>query len=203
MTPAEERPAAPPPMPRPSGPYRTQRLVLRHFAMDDLDAFLAMHGDPEVARYLPYAPLTRDEALARLEVIAGMTAIDDEAQNLRFAAVLADGGQVVGDVSLWSTPNDRWNGAIGYVFHPQFGGQGYATEAAAELLRIGFEEAGLHRITADCDPRNEPSYRLMERLGMRREALFFQSVWEKGRWADELHYAILADEWRAAARLAP
>jgi RimJ/RimL family protein N-acetyltransferase len=190
-------------MRRPAGPYSTARLLLRHFVSDDLDAFLSMHGDPVVARYLPYPPMARAEAVRRLEAIAKMTAIDDEAPNLRFAVILPETNELIGDVSLWSTPHDRWQGEIGFVFDPRFTGQGYATESAAELLRIGFEEAGLHRITANCDPRNVPSYRVMERLGMRREAHFVQSAYEKGAWTDELHYAILADEWRTAARLSP
>jgi len=185
-------------MPRPAGPYRTKRLTFRFFSEDDLEAFMAMHSDPQVARYLPYPPLSRGEAIERLRFIATMTSIDDEAQNLRFAVVLPESEEVIGDVGIWTTPQNRLQGDIGYVFHPAHQGRGYGTEAAAELLRIGFEEAGLHRITADCDGRNAASYRVMERIGMRREALFIQAAYEKGAWTDELHYAILADEWRAA-----
>jgi RimJ/RimL family protein N-acetyltransferase len=66
-----------------------------------------------------------------------------------------------------------------------------------ELLRIGFEEAGLHRITANADARNAASVRVMEKIGMRREAHFVQGSFEKGEWVDEVEYAILAAEWRA------
>ena len=187
-------------MARPAGPYRTARLLLRHFTLDDLEPFMAMHSDPDVVRYVPYGPLSREEAIERLRFIATMTAIDDEAQNLRFALVLPERGEVIGDGSLWSRHDDRWQGVIGFVLNPRFSGHGYATEAAAELLRIVFEEAGFHRIIADCDARNTASYRVMERIGMRREALFIQSMYEKGEWTDELHYGILADEWRAAHR---
>ena len=184
-------------MPRPSPSYRTERLMLRHFTPGDLEGFMAMHSDPEVVRYVPYPPLTREEAEERLRFMATMTAIDDEAQNLRFAVVLPETGELIGDVSLWSSPNDRHQAEIGYVFNPQFHGRGYATEAVAELLRIGFEEAGLHRITANADARNTPSVRVMERVGMRREAHFVQGSYEKGEWVDEVEYGILADEWRA------
>jgi RimJ/RimL family protein N-acetyltransferase len=184
-------------MPRPSGSYRTERLVLRHFTAADLDAFMAMHSDPEVVRYVPYPPLSREEAVERLRFIVTMTAIDDEAQNLRFAAVLPETGEVIGDVSMWSSPRDRWQAEMGFVINPRFHRRGYASEAAAEMLRIGFEEAGLHRITANCDARNLASAGVMERIGMRREAHFIQSSWEKGEWVDELEYGMLADEWRA------
>ncbi|HEY7464723.1 MAG TPA: GNAT family N-acetyltransferase [Candidatus Limnocylindria bacterium] len=191
-----DAPPAPPAMPRPSGPYRTARLVLRPFTADDLDAFLEMHGDPEVTRYVPYPPMTRQQAAERLERIATWTAIDDQEQNLRLAVELPESGEVIGDMSMWTMAHDRLTGEIGFVVNPSVQGRGYASEAAGELLRIGFEEAGLHRITANCDARNSPSYRVMERIGMRREAHFRQSSYEKGEWVDELVYAILADEWR-------
>jgi RimJ/RimL family protein N-acetyltransferase len=194
---APEAMLAPPPMPRPAGPYRTERLVLRCFVPDDLEAFLAIHADPEVVRYVPYPPMTRPVATERLAQIRTMTAIDDESQNLRLAAVLPEADELIGDVSIWSTPQDRLQAEIGFVIDPRFHGKGYASEAAAELLRIGFEEAGLHRITANCDARNGPSARVMERIGMRQEAHFRQNEFLKGEWTDELVYAILADEWRS------
>jgi RimJ/RimL family protein N-acetyltransferase len=183
-------------MPRPSGPYRTERLLLRHFTPDDLEAFMAMHSDPAIVRYVPYPPLTREKAEERLRSIATMTAIDDDAQQLRFAVVLPETDELIGDVSMWSSPSDRLQAEIGYVFNPRFHGRGYATEAVTELLRIGFEEAGLHRITANADARNAASIRVMERIGMRREAHFVQGSYEKGEWVDEVEYGILADEWR-------
>jgi RimJ/RimL family protein N-acetyltransferase len=124
-----------------------------------------------------------------------MTAIDDDAQQLRFAVELPKTNEVIGDVSMWCSPGDRLQAEIGYVVNPWFHGRGYATEAVTELLRIGFEEAGLHRITANADARNVASIRVMERVGMRREAQFVQGANEKGEWVDEVEYAILADEW--------
>jgi RimJ/RimL family protein N-acetyltransferase len=170
--------------------------VLRHFTPLDLGPFMAMHSDPEIVRYVPYPPLTRDEADERLRTIATMTAIDDEAQNLRFAVVLPETDELIGDVSMWSSPSDRHQAEIGYVFNARFQGHGFATEAVTELLRIGFAEAGLHRITANADARNAASIRVMERVGMRREAHFIQGAYEKGEWVDEVEYGILADEWR-------
>jgi RimJ/RimL family protein N-acetyltransferase len=187
----------PAPMPRPSGPYRTERLELRVFVADDLEAFMAMHSDPDTVRYVPYPPMSREQAADRLEQIARMTAIDDEAQNLRLALVLPNTGELIGDVSMWCPPHDRQQAEIGFVLNPRFHGHGYATEAVAELLRIGFEEAGLHRIVGNCDARNTASARVMERVGMRQEAHQIQNLYAKGEWTDELDFAILADEWRS------
>jgi RimJ/RimL family protein N-acetyltransferase len=181
-------------MKRPAGPFHTARLVLRPFTPDDLDAFHAMHGREDVTRYLDYTPRSRDEAAAMLERISAMTAIDADAQALRLAAVLPDSGQVIGDFSLWSGA-DQTQAEIGFVLHPDHQGRGYALEAARELLRIGFEEAGLHRIVGRCVAGNQASARLMERLGMRREAHLRENEKIKGAWTDELVYAILAGEW--------
>ncbi|MCW2947645.1 MAG: GCN5-related N-acetyltransferase, partial [Actinoallomurus sp.] len=88
-------------------------------------------------------------------------------------------------------------GEVGYIFHPDHGGRGYATEAAEVVLRLGFEELGLHRIVGRLDGRNTASARVLERLGLRREAHFVQNELVKGEWTDEVVYAMLADEWRA------
>jgi RimJ/RimL family protein N-acetyltransferase len=79
--------------------------------------------------------------------------------------------------------------------HPAYSGHGYATEASAELLRLGFERLGFHRVVGRCDARNTASASLMERLGMRREAHFRQNEFIKAEWTDQLVYAILATEW--------
>ena len=89
---------------------------------------------------------------------------------------------------------------IGWVLDPRHHGQGYATEAALALLRHSFESLGLHRVVATCDPRNRASSRIMEKLGMRREAHFVKDVRLHGEWRDEYFYAILEEEWGARRR---
>ena len=81
------------------------------------------------------------------------------------------------------------------MFHPAYQGKGLATEAAEVVLGLGFDRLGLHRMIGRCDALNLPSARVMERLGMRREAHFIQNIWFKGKWGDEYLYAMLQDEW--------
>ena len=88
---------------------------------------------------------------------------------------------------------------VGYWVREAYWGQGYATEASKMMLSLGFDEFGLHRIFGRCDARNEASAKLMERLGMRREAHFVHNEIFKGEWGDELVYAILEDEWNKRA----
>jgi RimJ/RimL family protein N-acetyltransferase len=177
-------------------PLRTERLELRPFLDADLDALFDMQSDEAMTRYLYWRPRSREEVLIDLERIKQLTATDGEGDAIRLAAVLPDTGAVIGDVSLWRTNRAHAQGEIGYVLHPAHHGHGYATEACEALLRIGFEVFGLHRIFASADARNAPSIRVMERLGMRREAYLRENEFIKGEWTDEVIYALLASEWQ-------
>ena len=182
---------------RPAYPLETARLELRPFAPGDLEDLHAFHSLPEVARFLYWEARDREQVRAVLEAKLGRAALEEEGQTLALAVVERELGAVVGEVSLhWLSRRHR-QGEIGFVFHPAHQGRGLATEAARELLRLGFGELGLHRIIGRCDARNLASARLLERLGMRREAHFVHNERFKGAWGDELVYAVLEDEWRA------
>jgi RimJ/RimL family protein N-acetyltransferase len=182
---------------RPRFPLTTERLFLRPFEDDDLDALHAIESRPDVVRFLYWEPRSRDEVREALERRKQMTAIDDSSDALRLAGVLQGPGTLIGDFSLQLVSREHQQGEIGFVMHPDHHGRGYATEASALLLRLGFDELGLHRIVGRCDARNGASARLMERLGMRREAHLRENEFVKGEWCDELVYAMLATEWAA------
>jgi len=176
---------------------RTDRLLLRPFELSDVDEVWAFQRLPEVAHHMLREP--RDRAGAETSV-RGMRAereIVRDGDSLTFAIVLPDTGVVIGEASLRVHSLSHRGGEIGYVLHPDQQGRGLATEATAELLRLGFADLGLHRIIGTCSAGNLASARLMERLGMRREGHLRGSRLVKGEWRDELVYAILAGEWRA------
>ena len=181
-------------------PIETERLRLRRFARDDLDGLAAIQSRPEVARFLYWETRQREEVEPELakyiaeEGIAGEA--DDEAMSL--AVERREGGALLGYVSIWLRSREHRQVEIGFTFHPDAQGQGYATEAARELLVLGFERLGAHRIFGRTDARNEASASLMRRLGMREEAHFREAEVFKGEWGDELVFAILEDEWRGA-----
>jgi RimJ/RimL family protein N-acetyltransferase len=91
-------------------------------------------------------------------------------------------------------------GELGFIFHPDHQGHGYATEAAGALIAHGFEHYDLHRVYGRLEPRNAASARVLEKLGMRREALLLENEWVKGEWQSEAIYALLDREWEAARR---
>ena len=124
-------------------------------------------------------------------------ALEAEGEALFLAVELTATRELIGDVLLmWRSAEDR-GGEIGYVLNPAYSGHGYATEAAHRLLHLGFDDLGLHRVTARVDADNQSSARLAARLGMRQEAHLVENEWFKGHWSDELDFAILEGEWRA------
>jgi RimJ/RimL family protein N-acetyltransferase len=160
-----------------------------------VDALLAYRNRPDVCRYVPFEPMGRQVIVDRLAGLWARTALTDEGQALTLGAVLAGTGELVGDVILFWHSKEHRGGEIGYVFNPDFAGHGYATEAARAVLRLGFEDLGLHRIVARLDERNEASARVARRLGMRQEARLVDNEIFKGEWSTELQFALLADEW--------
>ena len=183
---------------KPDYPIRTPRLILRPYTFDDFEALHDLQSRPEVTRYLLFDTRDRDQVRISLEQKVAASELDDEGGNLSLAVILPGTGALIGDVTLFWLSRANRQGEIGYVFHPDHGGRGYATEASAVLLRLGFAELGLHRIIGRIDARNAPSARVLERLGMRREAHFVQNEILKGEWTDEVVYAMLEDEWRRA-----
>jgi len=182
---------------KPHYPLKTARLTLRPYLVSDLDDLYDIQSRPEATRYVPFDARDRDEVRKSLEEKIQAAVLAREGDNLTLAVVLSATGIVIGDVMLFWRSWEHREGEVGYIFHPDYGGQGYATEAAEMMLRLGFETLGLHRVVGRLDARNTASARVLERLGMRREAHFVQNEFIKGEWTDEIVYAILEDEWRA------
>ena len=182
---------------RPSYPVRTERLILRPLTSSDAVALLDYRGRPEVCRYVPFEPMDRKTIAERLARQWAATILTDEGQALTLGVEHAGTGDLLGDVTLFWHSREHRGGEIGYVFHPGHAGHGYATEAARAMLRLGFDELGLHRIVARLDERNEASAKVARRLGMRQEARLVHNEMFKGEWSTELDFAMLAEEWPA------
>lgn len=175
-------------------PVRTERLVLRGFAPPDIPAIYAYHSQPQVAEWITGRAVSSESLAERFG--DGSTAVIAEHE-----------GRLIGDLMV--RVNDAYaqrevaeggsaaQAELGWTFDPAFHGRGLATEAVSELLRICFDDLGLRRVVAACFTDNQPSWRLMERLGMRREAHHVRDSLHRDRgWQDEYVYALLADEWR-------
>ena len=179
----------------PSYPIRTARLRLRPLVATDLDALLAYRSDPQVCRYLPFEPQTREGLAERLAGPMGVGELTGEGQYMTLGVESLEIDRAIGDVILMFHDEANGNGELGYVFHPEVSGFGYATEACSAVLGLGFDGLGLRRIVARLDARNTASARLALRLGMRQEAHFVQNEYFKGELTDEVVFAMLAEEW--------
>jgi RimJ/RimL family protein N-acetyltransferase len=177
---------------------RSERLLLRPFEARDARELAAYRSDPDVARYQSWdAPFALADASA---LIAELAAGDPEEPGwFQWAIERIDEPGIVGDLGV-NLLEDEQQAAIGYTMAPAFQGRGYATEAVARMLDHLFLEQGLHRVSAECDTRNDASMGVLEHLGFRREAHLRSSTWSKGEWCDDYLYALLADEWSRAHR---
>jgi RimJ/RimL family protein N-acetyltransferase len=178
------------------GPVETERLVLRPFEPGDFDALYAMQSRPDIVRYLYWNPRTEAEVREALGKKLMSVRIHDQDDVIALAAVRKDTGEIVGDFILYLLSAQHETGEIGFIVHPDHQGHGFATEAAREFLRIGFEGVRLHRVIGRVEARNTASVRVLEKIGMRREAHLVENEWVKGEWQSELVYAMLDREWR-------
>lgn len=181
----------------PDYPLETARLRLRPFTRGDVDATYAYRQREDVARYLFDEPMSRESCAEAVQARVGQIGYEKEGDKIFLAVERIDDMAMIGEVSLILRSAEARQAELGYILHPEAHGFGYATEASRALLALGFEGAGMHRIYARCNARNVASARVMERLGMRREAHFREHMLRKGAWDEELIYAMLEDEWRS------
>ncbi len=173
----------------------TERLTLRDFVEADWPALHAVESLPEVARYQDFAP--RTEAETRAYLLGSMESARQQPRLTYDLAIVLNGdGHLIGRAGLGITDPEIGEAILWYTLHPSHWGRGYVTEAARALAGFGFRELRLHRIWADCDPANIASWRVLEKIGMRREGHLRENAFIKGAWVDSLIYAILAREWR-------
>ncbi|KGF67987.1 acetyltransferase [Hoeflea sp. BAL378] len=176
-------------------PIETSRLRLRPFTPADVDAVHAYQSLEEVARYQYWEPRSREEVAAEVAKWMEPDGTPEAPLSMVFAVTLKDSGALIGDMVLLFRDWEARQGELGFSFNPAFAGRGYATEAATAVMDLGFGHFGLHRIFGRCDARNDRSWALMQRLGMRREAHFREHARFKGVWDEEFYYAMLAREW--------
>jgi RimJ/RimL family protein N-acetyltransferase len=179
-------------------PVRTRRLTIRRAVPDDVDLLWQIRRLDSVGRWMRSAAADPDEFRREFH----------DPERLAKTLVIELDGVAIGDLML--AVEDGWaqtevaerahavQAELGWCLDPKYEGNGYATEAVAALVRVCFDDLGLRRVTANCFADNEPSWRLMERLGMRRELYTVrESLHRNGEWLDGLGYALLADEWRS------
>ena len=181
----------------------TERLSLRTFQADDLDAFVAYRSDPEVARYQSW-----DSTYSMADAVAFLSsqrelAFGQTGEWLQLAIVDRATGGVCGDCAVRVATDQPATAEVGVTLARANQGKGLATEALTAVLRELFEQRGMHRVFAEADDRNAPVRRLLERLGFRCEAHLVEADWFKGEWSTLRVYAMLDREWRGRTCVNP
>jgi len=177
-------------------PIETDRLLLREFRISDEPDIHEYACDPEVVRFTDWGPNTRDITQSVLR-----RWLKEQEHGLEHSVTLAielkTEKRLIGSIRIDVRDERTRTADFGYSLNRRYWNQGYTTEAAHALIDVAVRRIGLRRVWATCDTRNIGSYRVMEKLGMRREATFHKDVLQKGEWRDSYLYAILAEEWIA------
>ncbi len=170
----------------------TERLTIRRFAPEDWRDLHEYLSREDVVRYEPYEPFTEEQSKAE-----AVRRAEDESF---WAVCLREDGKLIGNLYLAERDFGTWE--LGYVFNADYHGGGYAAEAARSVISHIIRTRNARRIAAMCDPLNMPSWKLLERLGFRREGHLRQNVFFKKDasgnpiWKDTYEYALLAAEWK-------
>ena len=175
----------------------TKRLILRKFTEDDFAAVHSYASCAENLTYMFWGPNSEEQT--RSFISGAIKEAEDEKQDKDYQyAVTLKTGELIGGCDIFAKGNEA---TLGWCLHRDYWKRGYGTELARALLKFGFDDLRLHRIVAHCDAENIGSYRVMEKIGMRREGLFFDTrpphKLSDREYSDELIYAILKDEWGA------
>lgn len=172
------------------------RIRLREVGPDDAAAALAWATDPQFFRYMAYTPVADQREEEEFLRGAEAQARARPRRQYHLGIVWSASDELIGMARLGVASAEQREGDMGYGIRLDRAGQGIATEAAALLLRFGFDTLGLHRIVAYHHPDNAASQRVLEKLGMQREGLLRENVFEHGTWRDSVVRSILEHEWR-------
>ncbi len=168
------------------------RLYLREMFESDWVDVHKYASQEVVCQYQPWGPNTEEESEKYVS-----QAIEDSIKKprKRYVYAIIYNGSVIGagEINIRSFTNKA--GEIGYIVNPDYWGKGIATEVATLLIDFGFKELNLHRIFATCDPRNNRSAKVLEKVGMAREGIIRDHLFMRGGWRDSLLYSVLQDEW--------
>ncbi|GAB3798857.1 GNAT family N-acetyltransferase [Virgibacillus kimchii] len=169
----------------------TDRLLIKPFERKHLNDVFDIYNDDSTCQYLLHDKWTQEDKESNFEKKLNNNRLTKET-GLNLAVLL--NAKVIGDVAVWYT-DMKDTVEMGYTFSKSASGKGYATEAVIALINYLFEVEKVHRIQANLDARNIASYRLCERVGMRKEAHFIQDFWSKGEWTDSIVFGMLRADY--------
>ncbi len=176
----------------------TARLALRQMHPIDAEDMYEYACREDVTKYLlwsphPSLPYTRDY----LRCVSRRYAAGDFYD---WAIIEQESRKMIGTCGFAKIDFENHSAEIGYVLNPDFHKNGYAHEAATRVMEFGFSELELHRIEARFMEGNEPSLRVMQKLGMTFEGYHKDALFIKGSYRTVGYAAITAEEFSANVR---
>lgn len=175
-------------------PFETERLRLRDFVEQDWEAVHEYDAHPEVVHFMTWGPNSEQDSR---DFVARNIEASQQSPRVGYelAVVERDTDRLVGGVGLTVTPAHA-RGFLGYCFHRDVWGRGYATEASLEMLRFAFADLDLHRVSTTCDTENHASARVLAKIGMRQEGVLRHDMrLRDGQFRNHFVFGMLADEW--------
>jgi ribosomal-protein-alanine N-acetyltransferase len=152
----------------------------------------AFATDLAVVSYVEWGPNTSQETQAFLREARASAEVSPRRRYALAVVVQSNGERLIGSIELRVVSCEHRRGEIGYVLAREWSGHGYATEATRRLLAFGFNELGLHKISATCDPENRASVAVLTRDGMHQEGVLRDHIYVRGQWRDRLLLSVIA-----------
>jgi ribosomal-protein-alanine N-acetyltransferase len=180
-------------------PVRTERLILRDFLKTDCEAIHAFSSDPRVTRYLFFGPRDEDNTA---DYLRGLLASQRERPRTRFELAVeeAASGRVIGACDLSFIERNVVD--LGYMLGTPNWGKGYATEISLALIDAAFFDLLADRVISTVDVNNGASIRVLEKIGMRWEAVYRRHRRAKSRWWDCHLFVLPREVWQSSRPLA-
>ena len=180
----------------------TERLALRDLEVSDTQRIFEYRSRPEVSRFQSWGTQSADGIQLYLRDLS-KTEPGRPGSWYQIGIILRSSGELIGDCGFQVLETEPRKADVGIALAPEFQGRGYATETLRALLDYLLVALGKDRVFGSVDPRNVRSMRLLQRVGMRKEAHRVKSLWFKGEWVDDAIFAITASEWKCRLNNAP
>lgn len=179
----------------------TNRLVIRDHVYDDLDTMHRLLSDPKAMYYLQ--DLKTENMEGTLENLkTAIEAVKEPDRDKYFFRIELKDGTYIGEIGFTVRLNTPLGKVVelGYFILPEFWGKGITTEAAAEVVRFAFEEAGVIKLEVGCIRDNQGSESVMQKLKMVKEADYVMRTWHDSCFKDRVEYRLTKEEWERLSK---
>ena len=171
----------------------TKHLIIRNLQEIDILDFYEYRSNPAIGKFQSYDPYTLEDCKKFIDEVKGLT-FGERGSWVQYGIVLKEENKLIGDIGLKPEVYDGRIVEFGITLSPLYVGKGYAKEALKAVFSYLFLEKQVHRVIGIVDVENESCIHLLRSLGLRQEAHFKQSFWNKGFWRDEYLFAMLESE---------